>query len=46
MENHITNQELQLLMENFINENPYADSFELAMYMFNAGYEKGMSETC
>lgn len=43
MNAHITNEDLQLLMEKFISENPYADSFELAWFMYNTGYEAGES---
>lgn len=46
MENHITNTELQDLMEQFLHENPYGDSFDLARFMYNAGHEKGTTETC
>lgn len=46
MENHIDNTELQDLMEKFLHENPYGDSFDLARFMYNAGHEKGMTETC
>ena len=46
MEEHITNDKLQTLMEQFMSENPYADSFELAKFMYNKGWENGMSQTC
>ena len=46
MTNHITNEELQTLMEQFLHENPYGDSFDLARFMYNAGHESGMTETC
>lgn len=41
MDKHITDEDLQLLMESFINENPYADSFELARFMYDTGWENG-----
>ena len=43
MNEHITNNDLQDLMEKFLAENPYADSFELARFMYNTGYEAGES---
>lgn len=41
MQNHITIPELQDLMERFAQEYPYGDSFDLAEFMFNAGFEAG-----
>lgn len=43
---HITNTELEALMEQFLHEHPYGDSLDLARFMFNHGYDKGMTETC
>ena len=40
MENHITNTELEDLMEKFLHENPYGDSLDLARFMYNHGYEQ------
>jgi len=41
MKEHITDDDLSAVMERFNQENPNADSFELARYMFNLGYEAG-----
>lgn len=46
MENHIESNKLDSLMEQFMHENPYGDSRELAAFMYNHGYEAGMSSTC
>lgn len=43
MNEHITNEDLQALMEQFLHENPYGDSFDLAHFMYNHGYEAGES---
>ena len=43
---HITSERLEDLLEQFMHENPYGDSRELAEFMFNQGWESGMSSTC
>lgn len=35
---NITNTKLQDLMEQFLSENPSGDSFELARFMYNHGW--------
>lgn len=44
--NHISAPELESLLEQFLHEYPYGDSRELAEFMFNKGWEKGMTQTC
>ena len=39
--NHISNGELEELLERFVKENPQGDSRELAEFMFNVGFEAG-----
>lgn len=41
MENHITPSKLEWLMDKFLQENPTGDSYELALYMYNKGWESG-----
>lgn len=41
MPSHITNSQVQDLLERFMRENPTGDTFELAEYMFNKGFEAG-----
>lgn len=41
MPNHITNNQVQDLLERFMRENPTGDTFELVEYMFNKGFEAG-----
>ena len=41
MEEHITNTEVQDLLEQFVKENPFGNTFELAKWFFNKGYEAG-----
>jgi len=43
---HINSERLEELIERFMHENPYGDSRELAEFMFNQGWEAGMSTTC
>ena len=38
---HISNERLEDLLEQFMHENPYGDSRELAEFMFNQGWESG-----
>ena len=38
---HISNERLEDLLEQFMHENPYGDSRELAEFMFNQGWEPG-----
>lgn len=40
MEEHITNTEVQDLLEQFVKENPFGDTFELAKWFFNRGYNR------
>lgn len=44
--NHINSERLEALLEQFMHENPYGDSRELAEFMYNQGREAGMSSTC
>lgn len=46
MENHVSSERLEELLEQFMHEYPYGDSRELAQFMFNHGWEAGMSSTC
>ena len=46
MENHIDNDSLQNLMEEFMHENPYGDSRELAQFMYNQGFQTGRENNC
>ncbi|MBR0299466.1 MAG: hypothetical protein IJQ93_04005 [Bacteroidales bacterium] len=46
MENHIDNDSLQNLMEQFMHENPYGDSRELAQFMYNQGFKAGRESNC
>lgn len=39
--NHISSERLEDLLEQFMHENPYGDSRELAEFMFNQGWESG-----
>lgn len=39
---YISNERLEMLLEQFMLENPYGDSRELAEFMFNQGWESGM----
>jgi len=39
MQDHISSNDLSAVLERFNRENPNADSFELARFMFNLGYE-------
>lgn len=39
MQDHITNRQLEAVMDRFNKENPNADSAELARHMFNLGFE-------
>lgn len=41
MPSHITNSQVQDLLERFMLENPTGDTFELAEFMFNKGFEAG-----
>ena len=41
MHDHITNSDLQDLIEEFMRENPYGDTLDLALYMYNHGFEAG-----
>lgn len=41
MQEHITNTQLESLMNRFNREYPNGDSFELAGFMFNTGFEAG-----
>lgn len=43
---HIRGEQLEELLEEFMLENPYGDSRELAEFMYNHGWEAGMSSTC
>jgi len=43
---HITNERLEDLLEQFMHENPYGDSRELAEFMFNQGFETAMDTPC
>ena len=43
---HISSERLEDLLEQFMHENPYGDTRELAEFMFNQGWESGMSTTC
>lgn len=43
---HISSERLEALLEQFMQENPYGDSRELAEFMYNQGWESGMSTTC
>ena len=43
---HISNERLEALLEQFMHENPYGDSRELAEFMFNQGWESGMDTPC
>ena len=38
---HISSERLENLLEQFMHENPYGDSRELAEFMFNQGWESG-----
>ena len=46
MENHVDNDSLQNLMEEFMHENPYGDSRELAQFMYNHGFQAGRESKC
>lgn len=46
MEQHISKNKLQSLLEKFIEENPNADTFEIAEHFFNLGWDCGTTETC
>lgn len=46
MENHIDNDSIQNLMEEFMHENPYGDSRELAQFMYNQGFKAGRESNC
>ena len=46
MEKHIHSSELEALIEEFMHENPMGDTRELAEYMYNKGFENGVSSTC
>lgn len=39
MQDHITNRQLEAIMDRFNKENPNADSAEMARHMFNLGFE-------
>lgn len=41
MEEHISFDLLERLLEQFLHENPYGDTRELANYMYNKGFEAG-----
>ena len=41
MSEHISNAQLEAVMNRFNKENPNADSSDLARYMFNLGFEAG-----
>lgn len=43
---HIDSVQLEALLEQFMRENPYGDTRELAEFMYNQGWEGGMSSTC
>jgi len=43
---HITNERLEDLLEQFMRENPYGDTRELAEFMFNQGWETAMGSPC
>ena len=45
---HINSQRLEDLLEQFMHENPYGDTRELAEFMFNAGFETAIeiNTTC
>lgn len=38
---YITSDNLEKLLYEFMHENPYGDSRELAEFMFNRGFESG-----
>lgn len=44
--NHISSERLENLLEQFMHENPYGDSRELAEFMFNQGWESAMDTPC
>ena len=44
MESHITPDALEQLLERFLREVPFGDSRDLALYMFNHGYEQSDKE--
>lgn len=46
MENHIESDQLEQLIEQFMHENPFGDTRELAKWMYNHGFETGMTKTC
>lgn len=37
-------ERVEKLMEQFMNENPYGDSMELAEYMYKKGHEDGYED--
>lgn len=45
MENKVSDATLERLMEEFNEQHPSGDSFELARFMFNHGWHAGMSAT-
>lgn len=46
MENHIDSTTLDSLLEQFMHEHPYGDTRDLATFMYNHGWEDGMTSTC
>lgn len=41
MECHITHNDLQDLLEQFLHQNPNGDTTDLAEFMYNKGFEAG-----
>lgn len=41
MQNHTNHENIEGLLSAFFGENPYGDTFELAEWMYNHGFEDG-----